>query len=63
MEPLSIIISILLTFVGIVVGYLIRKTIAEKKISSAEQLAKQIVEEGNKNAEVAKKRGFIRGKR
>ena len=58
----SVIISILLTFVGIVVGYLIRKNIAEKKISSAEELARQIVEEGNKNAEVAKKEALLEAK-
>ncbi|ENH96667.1 phosphodiesterase [Gracilibacillus halophilus YIM-C55.5] len=59
---LNIIISILLTFVGIVVGYLIRKKIAEKEISSAEDLAKQIVDEGYKNAEVAKKEALLEAK-
>ncbi|GAE91542.1 hydrolase [Gracilibacillus boraciitolerans JCM 21714] len=63
MEILGFIaISILLTFVGIVVGYLIRKTVAEKKISSAEELAKQIVEEGHKNADVAKKEALLEAK-
>src|SRR5699024_10711582 len=45
-----LIISILLAFiliVGIVVGYLIRKSIAEAKISSAENLAKQIVDQAH----------------
>src|SRR5699024_7219728 len=46
----------------IVVGYLIRKGIAEKEISSAEELAKQIVEEGRKNAEVAKKEALLEAK-
>lgn len=62
MEFLWVIISILLAFVGIVVGYLIRKRIAEKEISSAEELAKQIVEEGRKNAEVAKKEALLEAK-
>ncbi|SDJ71028.1 ribonuclease Y [Sediminibacillus albus] len=58
-----IIISILLTLiVGIVVGYLIRKSIAEAKISSAEQLAKQIVEEGHRNADAAKKEALLEAK-
>lgn len=61
-DLLFIVISILLTFVGIVVGYLIRKKLAEKKISSAEELAKQIVEEGHKNAEVAKKEALLEAK-
>ncbi|WP_053219595.1 ribonuclease Y [Virgibacillus senegalensis] len=58
-----IIISILLTLiVGIVVGYLIRKSIAEAKISSAEELAKQIVEEGHRNADAAKKEALLEAK-
>ncbi|MDL4838994.1 ribonuclease Y [Aquibacillus rhizosphaerae] len=60
---LAVVISSLLTLiVGIVVGYLIRKSIAEKKISSAEELAKQIVEEGHRNAEVAKKEALLEAK-
>ncbi|WP_226034877.1 ribonuclease Y [Aquibacillus saliphilus] len=63
MEIVTLIISILLTLiVGIVVGYLIRKSIAEKKISSAEDLAKQIVEEGHRNAEVSKKEALLEAK-
>ncbi|UFU01102.1 ribonuclease Y [Radiobacillus kanasensis] len=59
----TIIISILLALiVGIVVGYLIRKSIAEQKIKSAEDLAKQIVEEGHRNAEVAKKEALLEAK-
>ncbi|WP_182199224.1 ribonuclease Y [Paraliobacillus salinarum] len=62
MESIGIVISILLLIVGIVVGYLIRKSIAEKKISSAEELARQIVEEGHRNAEVAKKEALLEAK-
>ena len=60
-----ILISILLALVlivGIVVGYLIRKSIAEAKISSAESLAKQIVEEARRNAEAAKKEALLEAK-
>src|SRR5690625_740399 len=59
------IISILLALVlivGIVVGYLIRKSIAEAKISSAENLAKQIVDEAHRNAESAKKEALLEAK-
>ena len=59
------IISILLALiliVGIVVGYLIRKSIAEAKISSAETLAKQIVEEAHRNADAAKKEALLEAK-
>ncbi|WP_186577401.1 ribonuclease Y [Aquibacillus kalidii] len=58
----AIISSLLALIVGAVVGYLIRKSIAEKKISSAEDLAKQIVEEGHRNAEVAKKEALLEAK-
>lgn len=57
-----LIISILLVFIliiGLFVGYLIRKSIAEAKISSAEDLAKQIVEEANRNADAAKKEALL----
>src|SRR5690625_2123927 len=60
-----LIISILLALiliVGIVVGYLIRKSIAEAKISSAENLAKQIVDEANRNADAAKKEALLEAK-
>src|SRR5699024_9835364 len=58
-------ISILLAFiliVGIVVGYLIRKSIAEAKISSAENLAKQIVDQAHRNADAAKKEALLEAK-
>lgn len=60
---IPLIISILLALiVGIVVGYLIRKSIAEAKISSAENLAKQIVEEAYRNADAAKKEALLEAK-
>jgi len=60
-----ILISILLALVlivGIVVGYLVRKSIGEAKISSAEELAKQIVEEAHRNADAAKKEALLEAK-
>lgn len=57
-----LIISLLLVFIliiGLFVGYLIRKSIAEAKISSAETLAKQIVEEAHRNADAAKKEALL----
>ncbi|MGP4072176.1 ribonuclease Y [Piscibacillus sp. B03] len=62
MDSMAILISILLLVVGIVVGYLVRKSIAEAKISSAEELAKQIVEEGERNAESAKREALLEAK-
>ncbi|RPF55923.1 ribonuclease Y [Aquisalibacillus elongatus] len=62
MDSTAILISILLAVVGIVVGYMIRKSIAEAKISSAEDLAKQIVDEGKRNAESAKREALLEAK-
>lgn len=53
---------VLVLIVGIVVGYLIRKSIAEAKISSAENLAKQIVDEAHRNADAAKKEALLEAK-
>ncbi len=63
MDTMTLIISILLTLiVGLFVGYLVRKSIAEAKISSAEELAKQIVDEGHRNADAAKKEALLEAK-
>ena len=62
-DIITLIISILLALiVGIVVGYLIRKSIAEAKISSAEDLAKQIVDEAHRNADASKKEALLEAK-
>jgi len=47
------------TAVGVGVGYLIRKQIAEKKIGSAEEAARQIVESAKKEAEAVKKEKIL----
>lgn len=59
------VISILLVVscaVSFVVGYLVRKSIAEAKISSAEQAAKQIIEDANRDAEASKKEAILEAK-
>src|SRR5699024_8180017 len=62
-SPLLIsILLVLAIIIGIVVGYLIRKSIAQAKISSAETLAKQIVDEAHRNADAAKKKAMLEGK-
>ncbi|TWI55235.1 ribonuclease Y [Halalkalibacter nanhaiisediminis] len=57
-----LLISILLVVsagIGAVVGYLVRKSIAEAKISSAEHAAKQIVEDAKRDAEASKKEALL----
>ena len=48
--------------VGCVLGFIIRKTSAEKKIGSAEEQARKILEDAIKNAESAKKESIISAK-
>ncbi|MFC3040008.1 ribonuclease Y [Virgibacillus xinjiangensis] len=63
MDIIILVISILLALiVGIVVGYLVRRSIAEAKISSAEDLAKQIVDEAHRNADASKKEALLEAK-
>ena len=47
---------------GVAVGFLIRKSLAEKKIGSAEEQARHILEDAIKNAESAKKESVIAAK-
>ena len=48
--------------VGAIVGFLVRKGVAEKSIGSAEQQAKKILEDAIKNAESSKKEAIISAK-
>lgn len=66
MEGISIYVFILILLVSAaisaVVGYLVRKSIAEAKISSAEHAANQIIEESKREAERLKKEAVLEGK-
>ncbi|MBQ7779099.1 MAG: ribonuclease Y [Clostridia bacterium] len=66
MGPTEIIICVVAAvaslFVGLLVGFVIRKKISEAKIGSAELEAKRIVEEGEKAAETLKKEALIEAK-
>jgi ribonucrease Y len=64
LENTIVLISLLLisAIVGAVVGYLIRKSIAEAKISSAERYATQIIEDSKRDAEALKKEALLEAK-
>ncbi|MBU8907368.1 ribonuclease Y [Desertibacillus haloalkaliphilus] len=64
MDNLVVLISILLVSaaVGAVVGYLVRKSIAEAKISSAEHAAQQMIEEAKREADASKKEAILEAK-
>jgi ribonucrease Y len=63
MDTITMIISILLgLFVGAVVGYFIRKSIAEAKIAGAKNAAEQILEDAKRDAEALKKESLLEAK-
>ena len=59
---IAIIIAVVTLLVGVVIGFLLRKIGAEKKIGSAEEQARKILEDAIKNAENAKKESIISAK-
>ena len=66
MGPVEILITVLVGVVclaaGVLVGILYRKNVAEAKIGTAEQKAKELVEEGAKQAETLKKEALLSAK-
>jgi len=59
---LAILMAIGTCILGILIGYICRKQIAERKIGGAEEKAKQIIEEGRKAAENKKKEALLEAK-
>ncbi|MBS4172593.1 ribonuclease Y [Bacillus sp. FJAT-49736] len=63
MPPVLAIISILLgLIVGVVVGYFIRKSFAEARITGAKNAAEQIIEDAKREAEALKKEALLEAK-
>ncbi len=62
MEPIAIISSLLGLIVGAVVGFFIRKSIAEAKITGAKNAAEQILEDAKREAEALKKEALLEAK-
>ncbi|AGE63536.1 phosphodiesterase [Bacillus subtilis XF-1] len=59
---MMVLISILLILLGLVVGYFVRKTIAEAKIAGARGAAEQILEDAKRDAEALKKEALLEAK-
>ncbi len=59
---IMIVVSIAALAIGALVGFIIRRGIAEKKIGSAETEAKRILEDASKGAEARKKEILLEGK-
>ena len=63
MDPIIAIIAIVAALVvGVVIGFIVRKVSAEKKLGAAEDQARKILEDAIKNAESAKKESIISAK-
>ena len=59
---LTIVLIVIALCGGVAIGFLVRKSIAEKKIGSAEEQANRLLEEAMKSAESAKKESIISAK-
>ncbi|MFC3882319.1 ribonuclease Y [Bacillus songklensis] len=62
MEPITIIFILLATIVGAVVGFFVRKSIAEAKIAGAKSVADQIIDEAKREADALKKEALLEAK-
>ncbi|WP_300410534.1 ribonuclease Y [Lagierella sp.] len=62
MDIFAIIASLITLVIGLVVGFLIRKNIAEKQIGSAETHAARIINDASKEAETTKKAMLLEAK-
>lgn len=57
-----VIAAIIALFIGLIIGYLVRKHIAEARIATAEQAALKILEEANREAESKKREAVLEAK-
>lgn len=59
---IGIILVVASIIIGLIIGYMTRKNISEKKIGTAEELANQILDKANKDAENSKKESILEAK-
>lgn len=59
---IKILIGVIALIIGLAGGYLIRKSVAESKIRSAEEEAKKIIEDAAKDTEAVKKEAILEAK-
>jgi ribonuclease Y len=57
-----IILSCAIAFLGVVIGFLVRKRFSEARIVSAKEVAKRLIEEAEKRAEILKKEALLQAK-
>jgi len=59
---IEVVIGVISTAIGIIIGFYIRKTIGEGKINNAEQVAEKIIEDAKRNSETLKKEVLLEAK-
>ncbi|MBE6020312.1 MAG: ribonuclease Y [Firmicutes bacterium] len=59
---ITVIVAVICILLGVLVGYIVRKTVGEKAIGSAEQTAKNLILDAEKKAETIKKEIAIEAK-
>ena len=59
---IKVLIGLIALLIGLAGGYLIRKSVAESKIRSAEEEAKKIIEDATKDTEAVKKEAILEAK-
>ena len=57
-----IILVLIIAFLGGVIGFLARKRFSEARIVSAKEVAKRLIEEAEKKAEILKKEALLQTK-
>jgi len=57
-----IIIVLVIAFLGCVIGFLVKRRFSEAKIGSAKEVAKHLIEEAEKEAEILKKEALLQAK-
>ncbi len=62
MDGQTILIALIAAIVAFVIGYLVRRSLAEAKIGSAEEAARKIKEEAEKTAEAKKREAILEAK-
>ncbi len=62
MDALTIVVAIAAAIVGVPTGYLVRRYVAERRLASAEEMAKRIINDAKKEADTKKKEALVEAK-
>ncbi|MCL4498747.1 MAG: ribonuclease Y [Chloroflexi bacterium] len=62
MGALTILVAVVVAVIGVLVGYLFRRFVAESRTASAEEAAKRIIGDAQKQAETLKKEALVEAK-